>query len=318
MKSFAALVVASLTLSTSAHAGIVVAAQRGGTLKLTGNDSVAFELLGVAQGDTASTPGLVRVIPDTGTSVNGAQAELVFANVRQIQVSLGAGSNNVFCNQLTLDGGIALKGGPDHDALGIQDSTLGGNVSIDARAGTGSIGVLGSNIGGKLDVKGGADEDTVSVVSCSVEKTLKVSLGEGNNTLSGSIVGSGGVSVKTGFGDDTVTWLSSSVRGAMKVDVGSGANFLTVNSSEVENQFSFKAKGNGDSVAFDHTHFLGSAVLQLGDGNNEGSLADSRVDKNLTIAAGSGDDDIEASGTTSVGGKPKINLGKGMNTAPAL
>lgn len=298
-----------------ARAGDLAASQKGSTLKVKGDDLGASVAFTSAEPNQPAVDGVVRVVPDPGTTVNGVEAVAVFTGVTQISVVLGDGTNQVTFDQLEIGGGVTVKGGVMPQVITVTGSQLGGNLVVNSVKGTLGFVCDGSQIAGKLNVKSAGTADDASL-ACEVDGGAQVNLGHGANDFA---VGAGSYSslaLKSGFGVDHVTIDAASIGSSLKLALGAGVNHAAFVGTVVGDNFSYAGGGGGDFVTAQSLQVGLNASFKLGSGGNSLSLVDSLIGENLTVVGGSGNDAVTFGGTTSVGGKTKFSLGGGTNTSP--
>ena len=306
----------SLVLGSAAlaRAGDLAVSQHGSTLKVKGDHLDASAVFTSQEPNAVQVNGLVRVIPNPGTTVNGVAAIAEFSGVTQISVAVGAASSLIF-DHVELDAGITVKNGPMLAQIFVTSSQLGGNLSVSSGQGTLGFDCDDSLIAGKLNVKSGGAADSASL-RCVVEGSAQVSLGDGANDLD---IGGGSyasLSIKSGGGVDVVTAEAPSIATSLKLALGAGVNHLTLQSTLVGENLAYAGGGGGDFLTAQSLQVGESASFKLGGGGNSLALEDSLFGANLTVVGGSGNDTVTFSGTMGVGGKTKFSLGGGVNTSP--
>jgi hypothetical protein len=179
--------------------------------------------------------------------------------------------------------------GEPGEAMSELTVTARGDVKIRLGEGNDMVAVTDANVRGKLSVHTGDGDDTVEI-SNEVAAALN-----GNGDGLGVLLGfRGGVNVDTGDGADEVS-VTNAVRGRFSVDTGDGDDSVSL-SGEGEGDASLRLGSVlGGALGF---RASSSVHVNLGEGNDDFTLANVETSANVHVNGGSGDDTIDVDSLT--------------------
>lgn len=317
--------------------------QFGGPLTVRGGDGT--DEIGFSNG---SLDGPVKLFGDAGDDTFDLQATNFAAAVKIV------GSTGVLTVEGTGNGfdGLQIQGGPGLDVVDLDSCSTSLSVKVNLSAGDDQLmldafdvgetftAMLGpgvnfmnfvgpASVGENLLYRGGTGDDSVLVQDTSVGENLDAKLFGGSNSIDVKAVlqnmNIGEQLVISGGGqDDEVTVLDANGAGFPALGVGSGAKFalkggindVLVTGFAQINGLSITLGPQDDVVSLDGCQIQAKLSVSLSNGTNSLTLNDAELQGDLKVTAGSGDDTVALTGTTSVAGTQKINLGGGNNTGP--
>ena len=303
--------------ATGGSGGDLFLVSSGGSLSGTidggdGDDEIDFTMTDAA--DTVNVGGSV-------VTRNGADTS--YQNFETLDVNTLGGADSITVNPSAsgFPTTVNINSGDDDDIVTINllagvDTT----INVDGGAPSASDSVI---------VNGTSGDDAISVDDLTVTydatrillsgiENLTVAGGDGNDTLelSGTSVPEN-LTLLGGAGDDLITLNYGIATGNLTVDGGTGANdALVVNSTGSVNdvtldstQIQIAGQATANYANFD------TLALNLGDGADNVTIADTNAGTATVINAGAGDDTITILGTSGV---LNVNAGDGHDTINVL
>ena len=255
------------------------------------------------------------------TITTGSKADVVKMAAIGEGASINVGDGNDLVSVESAAGSLTVDLGAGSDEASL--TAVNGSLTVNAGDGanTVSIGTASST----LNYSGGTGSDVVSVASVAQDATI--SLGDGHNSVSVTSAAAS-LTVDAGSGIDSVN--VGTVEGTGVINVGDGNNFVSVATANSTLQISAGAGKDSvsiGSVAKDATIALGDGADTLEiKGNVEGNLtitADGnaanlisvqggKIDGNVAVNLGAGNDTVSLISTASIAGS--ISLGDGKDS----
>ena len=160
----------------------------------------------------------------------------------------------------------------------------------------------------------------VTISGSGAVSDLVVRLGRANDIVSidlGGFTLAGSVSARLGGGTDSVTVANGTINGSLELAGGPGRDTMTVaDGLNLDGALAVTTAGGDDTVTVG-TATLGSAVFDLGGGNDKltfNATVGAGAGSVLDIDAGSGNDTVELLASTSIQGSATIDLSYGQDT----
>lgn len=316
----------------------------GLTLSVKGNLEV-LDGAGFLDMNPLSGPGLIAKIGSANIVTGGGEAHVGFANSAVSAKSIFIDASESSSSQALLGGfagsfssNLTYIGGAGNDQISLQllsgVNTKGlSNLKLDLGDGLNSVQAFSyAGFFKNVSVTGGSGSDTLVIAAVSAKMSnIAVENGDGDaNTqiqlvdskVSGQIKVTNGTGA--GLGGLSLSFLSSQIRGVSytsdlasnEVSFGTGLGLFFSDAFTIKNSFEVKTGAGNDKVNFQsvtNSKFGKGINLSLGDGENEVGVGFGNVvSKALTITGGSGPDNVEISGSGSLGAV-NVSLGAGSN-----
>jgi hypothetical protein len=177
--------------------------------------------------------------------------------------------------------------GEPGEAMSELTVTARGDVKIRLGEGNDTVALTDANVRGNLSVQTGDGDDNV-------ELSNEVAAELDGNGLDAMLGLRGRVNINTGDGEDNVS-VANAVRGRLAIDTGDGDDSVSL-SGEVEEEAGLGlGSALGGAIGF---HASSSVQVNLGEGNDDFTLANVETSANVHVNAGSGDDTIDVDSLT--------------------
>lgn len=275
-----------------------------------------------------------------GLSENGFALQQFATIGRNATLNMGDATSLVFLNGGNVGGNFTLNSGKGLDGVyltGFGSVGIGGNATFNMGANDGGIVSAGNGIlkvGKNLTINALGGQDTVDLTQGGMFTTLDVggnttlNLGNGISTLgfAGGFVG-GNFSVKTGLGDDTIYLTADSdldVGGSVAFNLGAGYNrVISTGSNDFNIGKNFTLSTTTGNDEFDlvtgtttRLKVGGNATITMGNAGIKNVFHTAAIDVGgkLAITTGTGEDNIQMDGPSSISGTTSIITGNGPNT----
>ncbi|HND54066.1 MAG TPA: hypothetical protein PLV92_16765, partial [Pirellulaceae bacterium] len=232
LRAFALVVLAAtLAVGPAAVAGDVTVKVVKGSLFVKGSDTTDAVTINM-QG----TPGQANLVPDAGTTVNGAAGTVAFPGVTKDIVVDARGGDDVFLvTQMDDLRGVRMKGGAGADSLSLSYSHVKRNVTLEGGDGGDTLSVGFTQIDGRARFSCGPGADLAQFSFAAADGGLAVDFGGadgGVDDFTSTNAGSDSASARIkGSGDtDTVTFSQSGWR-RLRARLGGGADTFNMSNS---------------------------------------------------------------------------------------
>lgn len=254
-------------------AGDVSVAMDGTTLIIQG-DNLANELT------ISSIDGSI-VVSGVETTVNGAADFDAGSFVKDVDIRMGAGNDQLVLSSLNVQGSLTVFGDSGADRFELND-TIARYIHIDAGAGNDTLDVVEAGSLKSVYFHLGAGDDVVSISSLITGRNFRVFAGDGSDTIAANQLHVGRhLYLEMLTGDDEVLLAGeTNVRKTVGVDLGFGDDSFiatpTVNGGQAEFRRTVRvnAVDGSDSVLFDAGNTFQS-IAHLNGGNGTDSLSQS-------------------------------------------
>jgi hypothetical protein len=316
-RPFVALSLVSLVLGfgSLAAAGNLKASLHGKSLSLTGDSAgVSATLTSVPDGMTDPSLGLVRIIPDPGTTVNGSAAAAGFSGVENVSVKLGNAINAIDFETLTVAGNLKVKGGKLDDVLDVHGGSFK-TVTLDGSGGENHLGCSLASIAGNVSYKTTGANPQEADFGCTADGSLSFKLGTGHDVVEVDDGASAkSLSVSTGPAFDQVTVGAAEIETDVKISLNHGANEAVFHGAVVGGKLSVTTLGGADNVRFQPITVGEAVKVTLGTGANivMAGMGPSLIGESLSISLGTGADKVNLDQLTT-GTDLSIKVGEGAN-----
>ncbi len=313
----------------------------GGQLTLRGgdgDDAVTFlncnlgvvKLFGDANDDTfdvqGSNLGVTKVVGSTGVLSLPASG----GSFESLNVVGGPGPDVMTWTGTNVNVNLTVNLSFGDDLVSFDDVSIGEDTKLKLSLGENNVICGGgSQFGALLSYTGAAGGDTLDFSDSQIGETLNIKLGPGANSVTLASVANNmqvgeSIIVKGGPQDDTITFSDANgpafpgfgAGGGVKLVLATGVNSVTMTGFTQLADLSITTGALDDTISLDGGEVQDDLKILLAAGNNGVTINDTTIEDDLTITAGSGDDTVALTGTTTVLGTQKINLGGGNDTGP--
>ncbi|MGF1633006.1 MAG: hypothetical protein ACFCVE_04080 [Phycisphaerae bacterium] len=220
-------------------AGDVTAVLEDGRLIVRGDEAANALVITRDEGDRDA----LRLVPQSGTTVNGSADPLVVEGVLWgIDVQLGGGDDELQVliarvrRHITIDGGdrilvrgtrtsgdLTLLGGAGDDTIEVRKGITQGHLTLDGQAGNDTTTVLWQDVLNDLAVEDVVGASGVAVGNTRVEGVTRIVTGAAADDVSLDFNRfSGGALVDTAGGPDRLQVVRTAVRGEETITAGDG------------------------------------------------------------------------------------------------
>jgi len=289
-----------------------------GALKLAlgpGDDTVTLNSLTVDE----------AIAVDLGSDNNSlAVCSVTVTKALNIKVSPGTGTiRNAVCGSTTATangtalvidaitaGGLSLKGSKTAETMVLNESTINGKATLALGGGSDSLSICSGTFNASLGVKLGGSSSFTAQAACGASimnggNALVIDETDitNNFTLKGSGEADNNLLHNTDVGQNS------------KIDLGQGTNGILVDGGQTGESLTIKSGKGSDTVTVNNNALIGASLtVSAGAGNNAITVSGAtNIGKNLTVKTGNDNDTIDTTGAV-VGGKTKIQHGKGTDT----
>ncbi|MEW4528380.1 LEPR-XLL domain-containing protein [Maioricimonas sp. JC845] len=265
---------ADISLIGDADSNSIAISTEGGELTVEGLDG------------TRLTPGAfnipLRVLAGliVDTDFDGVSASFFTFNssvviaLNDIQVSLGAGNDNVAVSNLSLDDNLSIDTGVGSDNVLLSNVYVDDSITLATGDGNDMVNILQTTSDdGAWSIATGSGNDSVSIAESLIDDDITIVAGTGNNqvTISNSAI-AGRLDISAGSGSDEVLIEDNVFLSVSGASLGAGNDqFVATGNMGLEG--SFNAGAGDDAMLFANNQFVGlldsDIQMMLGTGNDE-------------------------------------------------
>lgn len=188
------------------------------------------------------------------------------------QLEITGGLNSILVRGLD---GTTINGGTDTFSLA-STATFSGSLLISLGQGNDSVTIGGDVSLAGVRVLGEAGDDTISVVSSTVNGSLVIDAGDGNNT---------------------VTLLSSQFKSNVAL-ISTGPALISLREARIDGRLSVDTGVSDDQVSVDSSTIGGNASFRVRTGDDVVALRNATLNRELYVDAGRGDDVVYVDAST--------------------